>query len=196
MDRRTFIRRISTALGVTLSPGAVAAIVSGCRPQPGAGPAFLSGNAFALVESLADAIIPETDTPGAVQAGVPAYIDMILAEFSEDAERQRIRTQLEELGAGLRTVDARTLADLDADRRLSVLSALDAQAFGDADRTATDEPPFDMPAGDPPLMRTIKAWTVAGYYTSEVGALVELHQPPFGMFRGDIPFEEVGKTWA
>lgn len=194
MNRRVFIRRISTSLGVALSPGAVAAILSGCRPKPGAAPAFLSEDAFALVASLADAIIPETDTPGAAQAGVPEYIDMILAEFSEDAERVRVRTQLEELSAALRSIGARTLDDLPADRRLAVMSALDTQAFGGGE--AGVDAPFDLPAGDPPLLRTIKAWTVAGYYTSEVGALEELHQPPFGLYHGDIPFEEVGKTWA
>lgn len=195
MDRRIFIRRISAALGVTLSPGAVAAVLSGCRPQPDADPAFLSKDAFALVRGLADAIIPATDTPGAVQAGVPAYIDMILAEFSEDAERVRIHAQLDELGAAVRSIGAGTLDDLSADRRLDVMRALDAQAFGGGNGVA-DDAPFDLPAGDPPLLRTIKAWTVAGYYTSEVGALEELHQPPFGLFRGDIPLEEVGKTWA
>lgn len=196
MDRRVFIQRISVGLGIALSPGAVAAILSGCRPQPGAAPAFLSEDAFALVRGLADAIIPETDTPGAAQAGVPEYIDMILAEFSGDEERVRVRTQLRELGAALRSMDARTLDDLPAERRLAVMSALDEQAFGDSGGDAAVDAPFDLPGGDPPLLRTIKAWTVAGYYTSEVGALEELHQPPFGLYRGDIPFEEVGKTWA
>lgn len=154
---------------------------------------FLTEESLALVSSLAEAIIPETDTPGAITAGVPEYIDMILAEFSDDVERIRIRTQLEELGVSLRSIGARTLNDLTEKRRIAIVGALDAQAFGTG---STGGVPFDLPTGDPPLMRTIKAWTVAGYYTSEAGALEELHQPPFGLYRGDIPFDDVGRTWA
>ena len=78
IDRRAFLERLSLGFGVVLAPGTVAALVSGCRPSAGL-PEFLTPTEFLLVSDLADCIIPRTDTPGAVDAGVPRYVDMLLA---------------------------------------------------------------------------------------------------------------------
>ncbi len=45
-------------------------------------------------------------------------------------------------------------------------------------------------------MRAMKELTVTGYYTSEIGQTVELRPVPFGEFRGDVPFDDVGRAWA
>lgn len=48
-----------------------------------------------------------------------------------------------------------------------------------------------------PFFRTMKELTVVGYYTSEVGATVELrHEPVPGRYEGCVPFARIGRTWA
>ena len=54
------------------------------------------------VTTLAEHIIPETDTPGASAARVNEFIDLLLAEWCDDAERERFLR-------GLADVDARSL---------------------------------------------------------------------------------------
>lgn len=46
------------------------------------------------------------------------------------------------------------------------------------------------------FFRTLKELVVVGYYTSEVGATQELAVNPMGAWRADIPYAEVGKSWA
>lgn len=48
-----------------------------------------------------------------------------------------------------------------------------------------------------PFFRTMKELTVVGYYTSEVGATVELrHEAVPGRYEGCVPFSQIGRTWA
>ena len=42
-------------------------------------PAFFTAAEYAVLSRLTDVLIPETDTPGAVRAGVPEYIDRVVS---------------------------------------------------------------------------------------------------------------------
>ncbi|MGH2417665.1 MAG: gluconate 2-dehydrogenase subunit 3 family protein, partial [Candidatus Limnocylindria bacterium] len=61
----------------------------------------LTPHEAATVTAIAEAIIPATDTPGATDAGVPEFIDLIVGEWYYDDERAAFL-------AGLREVDARS----------------------------------------------------------------------------------------
>lgn len=209
IGRREFLHRLGAGLGVVLAPGTVAAVLSGCRPDAAASPEFLTAVEYLLVGDLAERIIPRTDTPGALDAGVPAYIDMLLAHFSDDATRAEVRGQLGALQAWLSEHQADRIDHLDPAVASALVESLDAQALPQgASASARDPAPPDPSrsgtpptvelnlGGDTPLFRRLKPWTVAGYYTSQLGALEELHQPPMGAYNGDIPYTEVGKTWA
>jgi len=52
------------------------------------------------VATIAELIIPKTDTAGAREAGVPAFIDVMLADWADDDHRQQFT-------AGLANVDER-----------------------------------------------------------------------------------------
>src|SRR5712664_1525811 len=55
------------------------------------------------VATIAELIIPKTDTPGAREAGVPAFIDVMFAEWGDDDQRKVFT-------AGLANVDERSRA--------------------------------------------------------------------------------------
>src|SRR3989442_8969365 len=40
------------------------------------------------VATIAELIIPKTDTPGAREAGVPAFIDVMLADWGDERQRE------------------------------------------------------------------------------------------------------------
>src|SRR5437660_4847691 len=46
-------------------------------------PRYFKPAALAVITRIADLIIPDTDTPGAVKAGVPAYVDLVVSESEE-----------------------------------------------------------------------------------------------------------------
>lgn len=175
MERRDFLKTMSTATGVVLTPSLTAAFLSGCTPEPGAPLGFLTAREAALVDSLCEGIIPATDTPGARAAGVVRYVDMLLNDFSSPEERLDIRYALEQVQSQLDDQGAAVLDDLGSDDQQAFLARMEA---------------------DDGIFRRLKAWTVVGYYTSEIGATQELHVRPLGVWKADVPLAEVGKTWA
>ena len=187
MDRRDFVKKLSVGMGAALSPGVLAAILSGCEAEPEAS-GLLTTRELDVLGSLTDAIIPRTDTPGARDAGVPQYIEMMLAEFTPSDRVETFRSQLDWISSWLERQGASQLEDVADEERNSLLVALDDQAFG----TGISN---EVPPGEPALFAILKPLTVAGYYTSQVGATQELHQTPFGSYE-DVPFDAIGKTWA
>jgi hypothetical protein len=174
-------------MGAALSPGVLAAMLSGCEAKPEAS-GLLPARERDVLGSLTEAIIPTTDTPGARDAGVPQYIEMMLEHFTPADQVEIFRSQIDWISSWLAERNADSLEDVAEVQRNALLVALDEQAFGGGTS-------HDLPPGDPALFAILKPLTVAGYYTSEIGATQELHQTPFGSYE-DVPFDEIGKTWA
>ena len=187
MDRRDFVKQLSAGMGAALSPGVLAAILSGCQAEPETS-GLPATSEMDILGSLAEVIIPTTDTPGAIAAGVPQYIEMMLEHFTPPDQVEVFRSQLDWVSSWLEQQDARSLEDVAEEKRSALLIALDDQAFGDGTSN-------ELPPGEPALFAILKPLTVAGYYTSEIGATQELHQTPFAPYM-DVPFDEIGKTWA
>lgn len=129
---------------------------------------------------LADIILPPTDSPGARDAGVDGFIDLLLAEYYPDEERTAFLVGLPLLAGRLGSESPAAWA----------VSRLDGAAFSRPGRQPGE--PFTPET----LYRRVKELVVAGYYTSEIGATQELHVNPMGPWRGDAPLSEVGRTWA
>src|SRR4051812_16382258 len=91
--RREVLRRAAWILGGAISAPAALAILQGCsaKDEPKAAdwqPKFFKGDEAKVVTAIADIILPHTDTSGALDAGVPAFIDSVLAAvYAADAQQ-------------------------------------------------------------------------------------------------------------
>ena len=78
LTRRDALKRAAVFLGVAISPsilnGVLRAQLAAAAP---AKPRFLSASQFGTVTTIAERILPRTDTPGALDVGVPAFIDLM-----------------------------------------------------------------------------------------------------------------------
>src|SRR5687767_5365540 len=87
LNRRTML------LGAVLLVGGAAALTRFARNSTAngdaAGPA-LTAEQFALLEQVCEMIIPTTDTPGAIVAGVPGFIREMLEQWSSPKSRAEI----------------------------------------------------------------------------------------------------------
>jgi gluconate 2-dehydrogenase gamma chain len=92
----------------------------------GAGRA-LSAEQMALVTAVADTVLPRTDTPGAVEVGVPAFVDLLLAEWYPDDEKRDLLAGLDALDARARSAGGKPFAELDPARRAGVLASVDGK---------------------------------------------------------------------
>jgi hypothetical protein len=131
-----------------------------------------------LVAALSERVLPTTDTPGAIAAGVPAFIEQLLGEWALPADAVPVI-------AGLNAIDARSRVD-----------------FGKA---AVDVTPQQQDAlltlamnkqlvGAEPFFEIFRQMVVTGYYTSEVGIEAEREYIPVpGEYDGSYPVAKVTK---
>lgn len=121
--------------------------------------------------------MPATGTPGALAAGVSAFVDRALSSglFGGSAETVAILEGALD-GSGAAGAFMRTPAE----RQAALLAKFDQRAF-------TDVRPQDDGAK---AWRSVKQAIVYGYYTSEPGASVELtYELVPGRYDPDIPLE-------
>ena len=187
MDRREAIRRTAALLGGVMFAPTAAGVLGGCTARSGLDwtPEFFSGPEARLVTALADIIIPETDTPGAAEAGVPAFIEEMVATAYDKAARARFMTGLEAFNEHARTAHGSDYVDLPREVQ---------HAFAAEENTKAIE---GGGASETPFFLIIKELTVMGYFTSEVGATEHLqYEAVPGRYDGCVPLAEVGKAWA
>lgn len=191
ITRREALQRLTVVLGGAASSSTIGALLSGCAPAsppaPDWVPAVLSPPRRTLVDVVVDRILPPTDTPGAMEAGVTAFIDRMLDRWVEPAERDRFLAGLDALDTAMQETAGTSFVDATEAQQMALLTRLDDEAV-QARRNGEDPLPF---------FATLKEWTIGGYYTSEAGATQELQwlAAP-GRFDGDIPLDEVGRAWA
>jgi len=91
MNRRALL------LGAVFLAGGAAALTRFTRQSSAGaavGPVF-SPDQFALLEQVADTMIPATDTPGALDAGVPAFLRDMLANWGSHESHAQILAVLD-----------------------------------------------------------------------------------------------------
>ncbi len=184
-QRRAVLKRVAWMLGGAVSAPAVLAILQGCsakEPVPGEAVQFkfLKGKQADIVTAIADVLIPKTDTSGALDAGVPAFIDSIMADvYPKDAQGR--------FGAGINEFEAAAgvggKAFLDQDvtqRAATVQKAINAALEGEH-----KEKPFILVA---------RELTLLGFFTSRVGITENMEYVPVPTaYHGCVPLSEMKK---
>lgn len=191
INRRELLRRAALLLGGSLSAPAVLGVMNGCSADaaPDWKPVFHTPSQIALVAEVADIMIPRTDTPGARDAGVPAFIDTMLAEVYPRADQSRYLRGLSEFEAAAREQAGQAFLDLDTAARRGFVQRVHDAAQADG----------GVPREDRPFILMTKELTLLGFFTSREGAtLVLQHDPLPGAYRGCLPLAETGngRTWA
>ena len=130
-------------------------------------PVFFDRSEALAVARLCETIVPRTDTAGAIDAEVPAYVDLVISLESESLKKRfrerlgalQLRCRRDHAGRDLSEVTPTELRGLLA----SISDEVDPQADGDRDLRS--------------FFRELKRHTVVGYYTSLEGRTEELGLP-------------------
>jgi Gluconate 2-dehydrogenase subunit 3 len=126
------------------------------RPLVEGEPKFFNATEYKTLTRLVDLIIPRTDTPGAADAGVPLYIDIIVN--SDAALGEKFRSGLTQLDAASQKAGQKSFREASEAAQTKVLQSM---------------LPEKAPGHD--FFETVKAMTIVGYYSSEIGLFQELH---------------------
>jgi hypothetical protein len=154
LDRRAFVQ-LATTFGLSLT-------VPGLAAKSPATP--LTADEWTLIGEVSELIIPTTDTGGALAAGVPDFVKMMLSEWFSAAERENFIAGMQDFSAGALKKYGKKFRQLTASQK--------DQYFGE--QLATAEGGATAPRT--PFVVLMKRLTIFGYYTSELGATSELHQ--------------------
>jgi len=188
MQRRELLKLIASATGVAMV--GMPAFVFGEAPLP-AGTGSFSAADVALLDEVAETILPRTDTPGAKDAQVGAFMTVFVTDCYTAEDQAAFRAGLVELErrAGGRFLDLAPAA------RTQLLAALDAEAAGQAARAWVSS--NGSGSGGVHWFTMIKQLTIFSFFTSEVGATQVLrYEPVPGFYDGNLPYEPGTPAWA
>jgi hypothetical protein len=160
--------------------GLAAVLAPGSTPRR----ALLSADELALTGVLAELIIPQTDTPGALAVGAHRTVDHLLAVCALPPAQAAFRAGLARIDTVAQQQTGKRFTALPAARQTALLHALDSGAA-----------PFD--AADARFFRQLKGYVAFAYYTSEAGASRELaYLPVPGGYLGHVKVTAATHTWA
>jgi hypothetical protein len=199
MNRREAIQKTALALGYTLSAPLVSAVLNGCKAKSNLAftPVFFTGDQGRLVSAIAETILPRTNTPGAIDAGVPGFIDDLLGTVYSPEQQKGFTVGLAAFAEEAKAEIGDDFIDATPEQQLTFLKKKNAEALQGNGGSQSEGWWAAGTGSSKPFFLEIKELTVLGFFTSEAGAtqVLQYKQVP-GPFKGCVPLTEVGKAWA
>ena len=190
MNRREALRLLASGAVMPLAaPKLLAMREARALLENSSGPRTLNAHQFTTVKTMAEMILPKTDTPGAADVGATEFIDLILTEWYGDEDRAIFLK-------GLANVDARSRALFSADfvecqvpQQAEILIELGEKMMEEAQSIQSGvrlrRGARAMPRGNFYVM--LRRLTLTAYFTSEAGATSGLNSDMIpGRFDGCV----------
>ena len=192
MDRREALRKTALLMGAAVSASALTGILQGCKATPELTykPVFFTEDQARIVTEVAEIIIPKTDTPGAKDAGVPGFIDLMLKDCYKKEDQDRFIAGLTSFDEEAKKAYGDSFIYCKPEQQVEFVTKVHAAALAEAKENKEAKRPFILMA---------KELTLLGFFTSEPGATQVLQYIAVpGSYKGCIPLAEAGngKTWA
>lgn len=186
MNRREALARLMAITGTAMVGAEF--FLSGCaRSAPDRTHAF-TPEELALLDEIADTIIPATNTPGAKAAKVGAFMAMTAHDCYDDASYASFRGGLAKVDAASRKKNGKTFTKAGAAERTALLNELDAEQRQHEGKKERGEATH--------YFRLMKDLTILGYFSSEIGCTKTLRyiETP-GAYHGDVAYHKGDRAW-
>lgn len=179
-DRRDMLGIATALFGATLVTPLHKALAADVQPGFAASHTVFTPEQKALVGAISERIIPTTDTPGALGAGVPDFMEMMLADWYSAGDAS-------DFLAGLIIVDA--FAQAQANKPFAQLTV------AEQDKALTTALGGMMPGLATDWFEHCRQMVITGYYTSDIGCRQErIYLPVPGRYDGRYPYP--GKVFS
>ena len=178
MNRRELVRKsVMASIGLSLSPGLLMSLESCSKSRPTADqPIYLIEEQFDAIWQMAELILPQTDAPGASEAGVAPFIDQLFGEYFEEEERIKYESGLQSFFENCQNEYGKSFLRLEKEKQTAYLQQLD-----------TAEPPDAF-------FRSFKQIILWAYFTSEQGMKSMNYLPVPGRYNGCISIDDTEKN--
>ena len=148
---------------------------------------------LALIGGMAETILPATETPGAIEAGVPEFIVKMVRGATDRRSQRNFLEGLDKTESICRERFGRPFTECSAGERNAVLRYWESSGprsgrLARLRRLWSGRRFYDL----------LRTYTVIGYCTSEAGATRGLAYDfiPGPRFRGCVPLEPGQRAWA
>jgi hypothetical protein len=201
INRREAIRHVSVLLGGAALVGGSDLLAALEKPESKAhaSPGAFTAQDIALLDEIAETILPETKTPGAKAARTGAFMARMVTDCYSPAQQKVFREGMRKVDDASKSVNHVAFMAATPAQRLAVLTPLDQEqkrvmdarsaAAAGAAASSTQEPAH--------YFRMMKELALLGYFTSEIGctkALRYVESP--GRFDPCIPYTPGESAWA
>jgi hypothetical protein len=203
LDRREAIRRVSMMLGGVALVGGSALWNTGCTPRdqkpaqqasttPGfkrTAPLLFSAAQVAMLNEVADTILPTTTTPGAKAAQVGEFMNVMVTDCYTADDQKIFSDGMTALDAACTKAHGHGFMQSTPAQRTELLTALDKEQY--------DFMKAKKPEEKTHYFRMMKELTMLGYFTSEIGytKAMRYRESP-GPFQGCVPYTAGETIWA
>jgi glucoside 3-dehydrogenase (cytochrome c) hitch-hiker subunit len=178
MNRRYLLKGMGAVVLYSSFPAILSEFLSSCKTKDKelrAG--FFSDDEFHLIEGITNALLPVTSTPGALDAQVPYFLDLVIKNCLTKEDQQLIKKGLQQMN------EQEKFSSLSKESRLAVVEKIDHAVF-------TDETKY-------PWFRIVKKLSVIGYFTSREGMTSALNYVKVpGDYKACIPYKRGDKALA
>ena len=207
ITRRDMIQRITAMLGGAALVGSDELLAfpfdeASLRDAMMQGTGAFSAADIALLDEIAETILPETSTPGARAAKTGAFMALMVTSAYSERDRGVFRDGMSRLDDACKAATGGGFMAATPAQRLTLLEVLDREqktAMEERGNGRRSRAPAAAPAPDAPAhyFRMMKELALLGYFTSEIGytrAMRYIEAP--GRYDPCVPHKPGDKSWA
>ncbi|RVU03051.1 gluconate 2-dehydrogenase subunit 3 family protein [Mucilaginibacter limnophilus] len=186
MTRREAISRVSLLLGGVII--GADAFLTGCKPSSKTIFEFTDKD-IALLNEIADTILPATSTPGAKDANVAPFMVTMVKDCYKEKDQEILAAGLAKIQEAADNKYNKDFMQLSAEQRTVLLTEIDVEQQKYTNNKKEDDAPH--------YFRMYKELTLLAYFTSEKGASQALSYIAVpGKFEAITEYKKGQRAWA
>lgn len=190
MKRREALKNVSLFVSGTLAIPTGSILLNSCsNPSKELewNPKYLNNEEAFFLSELANTIIPNTEFPGALAVGVPLEIEAYVFNVLEEKNISKFRDGLKKLNDFLKNNSSKSSKPFFESNLLEKTEMLNSIQKNENSKIRI-------------IYMSLKSSVITSYFNSEIGAtkVLKYNGPSvvLGSYKGCVPFDEIGKTWA
>lgn len=210
MDRRELLRLVALATGGVLIGGEM--FLTGCKNDPKVGGVNFTTEDIALLDEVAETILPRTKSPGAKEAQVGEFMKVMVNDCYDEFDQKTFHEGIRQLDEACKDMHKVGFMEATPEQRHTLLVELDKaakehqqkknkfdreQSEKEKEETAKGNTDFKKERMPSHYFTMMKQLTITGFFTSKPGATEALRYVPVpGKYDGAYPYTKGEKAWA
>lgn len=187
MKRREALQRVALLVGGTVVGADL--FLQGCKSNTKTAKSFFSDDEIIFLDEVAETIIPKTNTPGAKDAQVGAFMNVMVSDCYTKNDQKVFKEGMREIDQRSKDGYGKKFMNLQSEQRTALLNTLNKEQYDYQQHKKQDQPDH--------YFKMMKELTLLGFFTSEPGATKALRYDAIpGRYDPCMPYQKGDRAWA